>query len=96
MLFDAIDLYPPSIASPKFKPEPAAVGRNRPPFSRTNLYYGTLPFALPPEMARGGAGDKGGAQGCWVVKQWLHKASAGRKNIGTTSPHAPNSLSLPC
>ena len=62
-----------------------AVGRNKPPFSRTMLYYGTPPFPLPADVqlhatCRGSAGSSG-AGAMWVVKRWPDKVSSGRKKI---------------
>ena len=46
-----------------------AVGRNRPPFARTMLYHGTVPFALPADLS-----DQTPARN-WVIKRWPDKAN---------------------
>ena len=46
-----------------------AVGRNRPPFARTMLYHGTVPFALPADL-----GDQAPARN-WVIKRWPDKTN---------------------
>ena len=55
----------------------AAVGRNRPPFARTMLCHGTLPFPLPPDL-KTGVGGRGTYTRNWVVKKWPSKTSAER------------------
>jgi len=54
------------------------VGRNSPPFCRTILFRGVLPFEQPAGSLP--APDRSG--GHWVVKRWPDKVSAGRKRIG--------------
>jgi hypothetical protein len=46
-----------------------AVGRNRPPFARTMLYHGTVPFPLPADL-----GDQAPARN-WVIKRWPDKTN---------------------
>lgn len=46
-----------------------AVGRNRPPFARTMLYHGTVPFPLPADLS-----DQTPARN-WVIKRWPDKAN---------------------
>jgi len=56
-----------------------AVGRNRPPFARTMLYHGTLPFAVDSDGQ--GMAKQTGPGGFWVVKRW--PGSNARKLIDT-------------
>jgi len=46
-----------------------AVGRNRPPFARTMLYHGTVPFPLPADLS-----DQAVARN-WVIKRWPDKTN---------------------
>jgi hypothetical protein len=46
-----------------------AVGRNRPPFARTMLYHGTVPFPLPADLS-----DQAAARN-WVIKRWPEKTN---------------------
>lgn len=46
-----------------------AVGRNRPPFARTMLYHGIVPFALPADL-----NDQARARN-WVIKRWPDKTN---------------------
>jgi hypothetical protein len=46
-----------------------AVGRNRPPFARTMLYHGTVPFPLPADLS-----DQTPARN-WVIKRWPEKGN---------------------
>lgn len=46
-----------------------AVGRNRPPFARTMLYHGTVPFALPADL-----NEQARARN-WVIKRWPDKTN---------------------
>lgn len=46
-----------------------AVGRNRPPFARTMLYHGTVPFPLPADLS-----DRTPARN-WVIKRWPEKGN---------------------
>ena len=54
-----------------------AVGRCRPPFARTLLFHGTLPFPLPADLH---SGEGHGRH--WVVKRWPNNSSAARRKIG--------------
>ena len=49
-----------------------AVGRNRPPFARTLLYHGTVPFPLPADLC-----DQTPARN-WVIKRWSDKGNRRR------------------
>ena len=50
-----------------------AVGRNRPPFARTMLYHGTVPFPLPADLC-----DETPTKN-WVIKRW--SKNGGRRKI---------------